>query len=47
MLQLERKKQVMEQSEQAKKKYLEYWKSKLISVYASGQKNQEETIAVS
>lgn len=47
MLQLERKKQVLEQSEQAKKRYLEYWKSKLVSVYASGQRNQEESIAVS
>lgn len=43
---MERKRQIMEQSEQAKKKYLEYWKSKLISVYASGQRSQEESIAV-
>lgn len=40
-IQRERKHQLQEQSEQAKKRYLEYWKTKLASVYENSLRNQE------
>lgn len=38
------KKAIVEQSEIAKRKYLEYWKNKLNSVYAEEQKKQQSNI---
>lgn len=40
-LQREKRQHLQEQSEQAKRRYLEYWKHKLASVYESSQRNQE------
>jgi hypothetical protein len=45
-MQRERRQQVQEQSEQAKQRYLDYWKSKLSSVYEHSQRSQEEALAV-
>lgn len=42
----ERRNQLQEQSEQAKKRYLEYWKGKIASIYENSQRNQEEALAI-
>jgi hypothetical protein len=44
--QRERRHHLHQQSEQAKQRYLEYWKHKLASVYEHSQRNQEEALAV-
>jgi hypothetical protein len=44
--QRERRLHFQEQSEQAKKRYLEYWKNKLASVYESSHRKEEEALAI-